>query len=67
MPEDAEMVGGMFLLASGIMRKLGQTDYRTVFNCGPGAQQSVFQCHLALLVDLFFNGHEGKVFVKFFQ
>ena len=48
-PEDAEMVGGMFILAGGIMRKLGHTDYRTVFNCGPGAQQSVFHIHLHVL------------------
>jgi histidine triad (HIT) family protein len=48
-PEDAEMIGGMFLLAGGIMRKMGHTDYRTVFNCGPGAQQSVFHIHLHVL------------------
>ena len=48
-PQDAEMVGGMFILAGGIMRKLGHTDYRTVFNCGPGAQQSVFHIHLHVL------------------
>ena len=42
-PGDAEMIGGLFLLAGRLMRERGQTDYRTVFNCGPGAQQSVFQ------------------------
>ena len=44
--QDAELVGGMFLLLSGIMRKLGYSDYRTLFNCGAGAQQSVFHIHL---------------------
>jgi histidine triad (HIT) family protein len=48
-PEDAEMIGGMFLLASGIMRKMGRSDYRTVFNCGEGAGQSVFHLHLHVL------------------
>ncbi|HYO11389.1 MAG TPA: histidine triad nucleotide-binding protein [Tepidisphaeraceae bacterium] len=46
---DAELVGGMFLIARQVMRDLGHTDYRTVFNCGPGAQQSVFQIHLHVL------------------
>ncbi|HRK32030.1 MAG TPA: histidine triad nucleotide-binding protein [Tepidisphaeraceae bacterium] len=47
--DDAELVGAMFLLAKGVMSKLGYTDYRTVFNCGPGAQQSVFHLHLHVL------------------
>jgi histidine triad (HIT) family protein len=48
-PEDADLVGGMFLLAAGVMRKLGHRDYRTIFNCGPGAQQTVFHLHLHVL------------------
>jgi histidine triad (HIT) family protein len=48
-PADAELVGGLFLLAKRLMEELGQTDYRTVFNCGPGAQQSVFHIHLHVL------------------
>ena len=47
--DDAELVGGMFLLAAGVMKKLGHSDYRTTFNCGPGAQQSVFHIHLHVL------------------
>lgn len=47
--EDAELVGGMLLLAAGVMKKMGRSDYRTVFNCGPGAQQSVFHLHLHVL------------------
>jgi histidine triad (HIT) family protein len=48
-PADAELVGGMFLVAARVMKDLGQRDYRTVFNCGPGAQQSVFHLHLHVL------------------
>src|SRR5215218_8386559 len=46
---DAELVGGMFLVAAKVMKEMGHTDYRTVFNCGPGAQQSVFHIHLHVL------------------
>ena len=46
---DAELVGGMFLVARKLMNDLGHPDYRTVFNCGRGAQQSVFHIHLHVL------------------
>jgi histidine triad (HIT) family protein len=46
---DAELVGGLFLVAKKLMADAGHTDYRTVFNCGPGAQQSVFHLHLHVL------------------
>ena len=48
-PADAELVGGMFLVAQKVMRELGHSEYRTVFNCGPSAQQSVFHLHLHVL------------------
>lgn len=48
-PADAALVGGMFLTAKAVMKKLGHADYRTVINCGPGAQQSVFHLHLHVL------------------
>ena len=48
-PGDAELVGGLFLLAKQIMSEMGHRDYRTVFNCGAGAQQSVFHLHLHVL------------------
>jgi histidine triad (HIT) family protein len=48
-PGDAAMVGGMFPLASKLVHELGYTDFRTVFNCGPGAQQTVFHLHLHVL------------------
>ena len=48
-PGDGEVVGGMFLVAQRVMRELGHSDYRTVFNCGAGAQQTVFHLHLHVL------------------
>lgn len=48
-PGDAELVGGLFLVAKRVMADLGQTDFRTVFNCGPGAQQTVFHLHLHVM------------------
>jgi len=48
-PGDAELVGGLFLVAKKLMAQMGHSDYRTVFNCGPGAQQSVFHLHLHVL------------------
>jgi histidine triad (HIT) family protein len=48
-PADTELVGGMFVLADKLMKDLGHRDYRTVFNCGAGAQQTVFHLHLHVL------------------
>ncbi|HZZ42636.1 MAG TPA: histidine triad nucleotide-binding protein [Tepidisphaeraceae bacterium] len=48
-PADADLVGHLFLIAGQVMRNLGHQDYRTVFNCGPGAQQTVFHLHLHVL------------------
>jgi histidine triad (HIT) family protein len=47
--EDAQLVGGMFLLASRLVKELGHNDFRAVFNCGKGAQQTVFHLHLHVL------------------
>ncbi len=47
--QDAALVGGMFIVASKVMKSLGYSEYRTVFNCGPGAQQTVFHLHLHVL------------------
>ena len=58
-PADAELVGGMFLVARELMRKLGHKDYRTVFNCGAGAQQSVFHLHLHVLAGRSFTWPPG--------
>jgi histidine triad (HIT) family protein len=56
---DAELVGGMFLVARRVMAEMGQTDYRTVFNCGRGAQQSVFHIHLHVLAGRGFSWPPG--------
>ena len=48
-PADADLVGGMFLVAAQIAAQQGYHDYRTVFNCGPGAQQTVMHLHLHVL------------------
>ncbi len=58
-PVDAELVGGAFLVARELMKKLGHADYRTVFNCGPGAQQSVFHLHLHVLAGRAFTWPPG--------
>jgi histidine triad (HIT) family protein len=47
--EDRELVGGMFLVAAQLMKQMGHSDFRTVFNCGPGAQQTVFHLHLHVM------------------
>jgi histidine triad (HIT) family protein len=48
-PADAPLVGGLLLLAKKLMNESGHQDYRTVFNCGAGAQQTVFHLHLHVL------------------
>ena len=58
-PADAELVGGMFVVASKVMNDLGHRDFRTVFNCGPGAQQTVFHLHLHVLAGRAFTWPPG--------
>jgi histidine triad (HIT) family protein len=58
-PRQAELIGGMFLIAQGVMKKLGHSDYRTVFNCGKGAQQTVFHLHLHVLAGRAFTWPPG--------
>ena len=41
------------------LHKLGHRDYRTVFNCGAGAQQSVFQLHLHVMAGRAFTWPPG--------
>ena len=57
--EDAELVGGMFLLASKLMKGMGHSDFRTVFNCGAGAQQTVFHLHLHVMAGRAFTWPPG--------
>ena len=48
--EDAEIIGKCHLVAAHIARERNiENGYRTVFNVGPGAGQSVFHLHLHLL------------------
>ena len=58
-PGDADLVGGLFLIAKKVMAQLGHSDYRTVFNCGKGAQQSVFHIHLHVLAGRAFTWPPG--------
>jgi histidine triad (HIT) family protein len=49
-PDDAALLGRMQLVAAQLAAARGLTDgYRTVFNNGRGAGQSVFHLHLHLL------------------
>jgi histidine triad (HIT) family protein len=49
-PEDAEIIGYSHLIAARIARERNiENGYRTVYNVGPGAGQSVFHLHLHLL------------------
>jgi len=50
-PEDAELIGKMYLAASQIARKEGiaEPGYRAVMNCNREAGQTVFHIHLHLL------------------
>jgi histidine triad (HIT) family protein len=56
---DQELVGGMFTVAAKVMKQLGHSDYRTVFNCGRGAQQTVFHLHLHVLAGREFTWPPG--------
>jgi histidine triad (HIT) family protein len=48
--EEAEILGYCQLTAAKIARQRGiESGYRTVYNVGPGAGQSVFHLHLHLL------------------
>ena len=56
---DDGLVGGIFVLAKKLMLKLGHSDYRTVFNCGEQAGQSVFHIHLHVLAGRRFSWPPG--------
>lgn len=50
-PGDAELVGGLYLVARELAREEGiaEKGYRLVMNTGPGAGQTVHHIHLHLL------------------
>lgn len=56
---DTPLVGHLFMVAQKLMKELGHSDYRTVFNCGPGAQQTVFHLHLHVLAGRDFTWPPG--------
>lgn len=58
-PSDTELVGGMFIVAGKVMNQLGYTEYRTVFNCGRQAQQTIFHLHLHVLAGRDFTWPPG--------
>jgi histidine triad (HIT) family protein len=58
-PADIPLVGGMFPLAAKLMKELGFADFRTVFNCGAGAQQTVFHLHLHVMAGRDFTWPPG--------
>ena len=58
-PADAELVGDMFIVAAKVMNQLGHTEYRTVFNCGRQAQQTIFHLHLHVLAGRDFTWPPG--------
>lgn len=57
--EDEALVGHLFIVAKKVMADLGHSDYRAVFNCGAGAQQSVFHVHLHVLAGRAFTWPPG--------
>ncbi len=61
MPEDAELIGKMFLVAKQIAKEKGidQQGYRLVFNVNEGAGQTVFHIHLHLMGGRKFNWPAG--------
>ncbi len=56
---DAPLVGGMLVVAKKLMQSMGHADYRTVFNCGPQAGQTVFHLHLHVLAGREFTWPPG--------
>ena len=58
--EDAELIGYCHLLAAKIARDRGMEEgYRTVYNVGPKAGQSMFHLHLHLIGGRYLNWPPG--------
>jgi histidine triad (HIT) family protein len=57
--EDSELIGGLFVIAKELMHTTGHSSYRTVFNCGEAAGQSVFHLHLHVLAGRSFDWPPG--------
>lgn len=50
-PEDASMLGRMFLVAKQLAAEAGyaESGYRLLMNCGPHANQEVYHIHLHVI------------------
>ncbi|WJG08776.1 histidine triad nucleotide-binding protein [Aliiglaciecola sp. LCG003] len=50
-PEDAALIGQLYLAAASIAKQLGvaESGYRTVMNCNPDGGQTVYHIHLHVL------------------
>lgn len=50
-PEDAQVLGRMFLVAKQIAAEAGyaESGYRLITNCGPDARQEVYHIHLHVI------------------
>lgn len=58
--EDRDVIGHLHLVASRLARELGlEQGFRTIFNNGRGAGQSVFHLHLHLLGGRLFSWPPG--------
>jgi histidine triad (HIT) family protein len=60
-PEQGELIGKLFITASGIARDRGfaEEGYRTLINCNESAGQTVFHVHLHLLAGRRFGWPPG--------
>ncbi len=58
-PDDAVLIGNLFVTANRVAKQEGLTDFRYVINCGPQAGQSVFHVHLHLLAGREFSWPPG--------
>ena len=60
-PEDAELIGKLFLVAAKVAAREGiaESGYRTLINCNAGAGQTVFHLHLHVLGGRPFNWPPG--------
>ena len=56
---DEPLVGGAFLIAKKVANDAGYTEFRTVFNSGAAAQQTVLHLHLHVLAGRKFTWPPG--------
>ena len=49
LPQDAELLGHLLLVANRVAQQAGLDSWRTVINCGEGAGQTVFHLHVHVI------------------